>query len=296
MLSNFEEILCFAAVCKTGSITQAANALQCSKANVSRKISMLEKRMGAKLFQRTTRSIYLTEIGSRFQDRAVRIYDEARQLDKGTRDETGNMSGKFKITAPVSLSTFLIAPLVLQLNESFPDIEFELIPTNENVQLIESEVDLAIRTGSVVDDSLVARKLGEFHECFFTSSRNLANYKQLNIEQIARLPMLLPSSGTENDSLNLFHNGKTLSLIPTDKMRISEFEVSLNLLFNSEYIAWLPNYCNGIERSGETITPLLSSATGQPWSVFMVFPFQAPLPLKLRTIIDFIEENLSTYF
>lgn len=296
MISNVEELLCFAAVCKAGSITRAAELLQCSKANVSRKITQLEKRMGVKLFQRTTRAIHLTEAGNRFKHRAIKIYDEIKQLDKSTKEESGNLSGKFKITAPVSLSTFLIAPLILDLKTSFPEIEFELVVTNENLNLIESEVDLAIRTGSVIDESLVAKKLAESHECFFTSSKNLDHYEQVNMAQLAHLPLLLPNSNTEDNSFPVLENGEPTSLFPTHSTRVSEYEVSLNMLFNSEYIAWLPRYCRGIQRNGETISPILTDLTGPPWSIFMIFPFQAPIPHKLKTVMDAIEENISRHF
>lgn len=296
MIANYEQILCFAAVCKTGSITQAAGLLQCSKANVSRKITALEKRLGVKLLQRSTRSIYLTEMGARFKHRAIKIYDETRQLDKYTRDEQGTMAGKFVITAPVSLSTFIIAPILLKLQSAYPDIQFELIPTNENIKLIESEVDLAIRTGSVVDESMVARELGEFHEGFFTSSKNMSNYGKLCLEGVLNSPLLLNVAEGPDDKLNVFDNGKMLSLMPSKLLRIHDFQTSFNLLFDSNYIGWLPSYCDGVTRNGETITRLYPSIKGQPWPVYLVFPFQSPIPLKLRSIVDFIEAKLSPYF
>ncbi len=292
MLTNFEEIVCFAAVCKVGSITQAAALLQCSKANVSRKITALEKRMETKLLQRSTRSVYLTEAGSRFKSQAMRIYDEVRQFDNRTRIEEHKLAGNFRITAPVSLSTFIIAPLLLELQQEFPNIQFELIPTNENMKLIESEVDLAIRTGSVVDDTLVARLLGEFREGFFTSSRNMPEYSELSLDDITEKNLIL----NQDKQLNLFDGSKALSIEFKNYIQVSEFQIATSLLFGNRSIAWLPNYCEDLSKDGETINRLLPNIGGQPWPVYLVFPFQTPLPLKLKSIISHIESRLSGLF
>ena len=292
MLTNFEEIICFAAVCKAGSITQAATLLQCSKGNVSRKITALEKRMGTKLLQRSTRNIYLTEAGSRFKPQAMHIYDEVRQFDNRTRGEEHELAGNFRITAPVALSTFIIAPLLLELHSAFPNIHFELIPTNENVKLIESEVNLAIRTGSVVDDTLVAKKLGEFHEGFFTSSRNMPEFSTFNTDDIAKQDLIL----NQDKELNLFDGSKGRSMIFENAIQVSEFQIAANMLFGSQSVAWIPSYCEGVSKDGETITRLLPTIGGQPWPVYLVFPFQTPVPLKLKSIMGHIESRLSGLF
>ena len=292
MLTNFEEIICFAAVCKTGSITQAAALLQCSKANVSRKVTALEKRMQTKLLRRSTRNTYLTEAGSRFKPQAMHIYDELRQFDGRTRTEEHQLTGSFRITAPVSLSTFIVAPFLFELQDAFPDIHFELIPTNEAVKLIESEVDLAIRTGSVVDDTLVAKKLGEFQEGFFTSSRNMPEYSALRIDDLTRQKLIL----NKDKQLNVFDGEKTLHMEFANSVQVNEFQIAANLLFGSASIAWLPSYCEGVSKDGETLTRLLPTTGGQPWPVYLVFPFQTPIPVKLKSIIGHIESRFSGLF
>ncbi|GAA6154291.1 LysR family transcriptional regulator [Pseudoteredinibacter isoporae] len=293
MLANYEEILCFAAVCKTGSITQAANFLNCSKANVSKKINKLEKRVGEKLLKRSTRSIYLTEVGKQFKEQAVNVLDEITILEKNTREEKGSLSGRFRITAPVSLSSSILSPLILKLNARFPNIQFELIPTNENLGLLESDIDLAIRTGNIVDDSLVAKRIGYFHESFFTSSSNIEKYKDIQVSSLENAPLLLNELGNVGSEIRVFENGHSLALKPKNCIFIHEFQISLNLLFESDYIAWLPNYCHGIKRGSEEITPILPGLHGEPWPVYLAFPFQSPLPLKLRSVIELVEEHFS---
>lgn len=296
MLSNFEEVLCFAAVCKTGSITQAANLLNCSKANVSRKVTAFEKRLGTKLLQRTTRQIFLTEAGSRFKQQAIQLYDDSRQLDNRTRADDQALSGRFRITAPVSLSSLIVAPLLFKLQKQFPLINFEFIPTNENVKLIESEIDLAIRTGSVVDDTLVAKKLGEFHEGFFTSSKNLPEYATLSLKDVTRMPVILNPCNINQNKVNVFDGNKAISIEFPSNLKVSEFQISFNMLFDSKSIVWLPNYCEGASREGDTVTRILPSISGQPWPVYLVFPFQTPIPLKLKSIMEYLEFELKNVF
>ena len=136
MLTELEQTICFAAVCDTGSMTAAAKALNRSKAHVSRQVSALEQDIGLKLLHRTTRKLTLTDAGLSFKEEALQLYRNAQLVKQKSHSLNQQLAGKFVITAPVSISTFVLAPIIPELQQTFPDIEFEILPTNQNLNLI----------------------------------------------------------------------------------------------------------------------------------------------------------------
>lgn len=293
MINNVEEMLCFAAICKTGTFTEASSRLGCSKSHISRKVSDLETRIGVKLFHRTTRRIFLTEAGEKLKVDAIGIYEKAIKLDNQARDIDGKVSGRFVITAPVSISTFLIAPLIPKLHKTFPDIHFDIIPTNENLKVIEEGIDLAIRSGSVVDENLVAKHLANVSNAFFTSSVNTEKYSQLTLSELVKLPLLLNSKPTESGTINVFESGKPVCVSPKNSLVVREFPIIANTLFDSEYIGWLPEYCANYQHGGSKLVRLLNSVSGPEWPVYLAFAFQTPLPVKLNLIVQFFQQELA---
>jgi DNA-binding transcriptional LysR family regulator len=296
MIKDFEEMLCFAAVCKNGTFTEASALLGCSKSHVSKKVADLEKRLQLKLFYRTTRRIFLTEQGEALKADAINLFNEAKRFNHQASKANEQMSGNFVITTPVSLSTFLIAPLIPKLHKAFPDINFEIIPTNENLKIVEDGIDLAIRTSNVVDESLVAKHIADVKDVFITCSSNADKYKTLKLQDIAKVPFLINNVSSDNKTINVFDSGKPISLSPQNSVVVREFPVIANTLFGSDYVAWLPDYCEQYQQGENKLVRLLNSVAGAEWPIFIVFPFQTPLPLKLKSIMAFFQRELSRTF
>lgn len=149
----------FARVARTGNMSAAGREMGLSPAVISKRISLLEERLGARLFQRTTRQLTLTETGEGYFKRVVDILSLVEEAEDFVSRRNTKPRGLLKVTAPTSFTRLHIAPYLSELGNRFPDIELDFHLTDHFVDIIREGFDVAIRIGELQDSSLVARKL-----------------------------------------------------------------------------------------------------------------------------------------
>lgn len=160
-MDRFEAMRVFLRVVDANSLSAAARALPASLTSVSRQIAMLEQQLGTQLLLRTTRSLALTEDGRLFYDRAKAIVGEVRELEQLLASGRSELSGRLHVSAPVLMGRTLLAPLLLHFLARHPAVTGDLLLVDRVVHLMDENVDLAIRIGTLPDSQLIARKLGE---------------------------------------------------------------------------------------------------------------------------------------
>ena len=160
-METIESVRIFVKVVQTGSFTKAGAILRIPKSTISKTVAKLESETGTKLLLRTTRSLTLTAAGKAFYDtclQPIQVLEEARKSLHG-RDSI--LSGTVRITAPEDLGTFIISPTIAELSKQNPNLNFELIYTDEIIDLVRDGFDLAVRIGRPRVSNLKSRKLGE---------------------------------------------------------------------------------------------------------------------------------------
>lgn len=157
-MGDLNEILVFVRVVQAGSIRGAAATLAMPKTTVSRKIAELEERLEARLLQRTTRKLGLTDVGRVYYDHCARIVDQLEDADRAVRRQLATPRGLLRVTAPVNAS--FLGPIVRDYMKRFPEVRLDVSCSARSVDLIEERFDLGIRTGPLADSSLIARSLG----------------------------------------------------------------------------------------------------------------------------------------
>jgi DNA-binding transcriptional LysR family regulator len=148
-------------VVDSGSLSAAARALGKSLAAVSRTVTQLEERLGARLLNRSTRKLTLTEAGAAFYDSAKRILAEIDEAELAIGGRAAAPRGTLTVTAPLLFGRLHVAPVVAECLERYPEVAAQLVLTDRNVNLVEEGIDVAVRIGQLDDSSLVARRLGE---------------------------------------------------------------------------------------------------------------------------------------
>ena len=141
---------------QAGSFTAAAKSLKMPKSSVSRRVSELEERIGARLLHRTTCKLGLTDAGRIYFGRIAPILTEIEQADQAVGELQATPRGLLRVTAPLSFS--VLGPPVASFLAEFPDAQIELICTDRVVNLVEEGFDLAIRAGDLADSTLIARR------------------------------------------------------------------------------------------------------------------------------------------
>lgn len=162
----------FAAVCDTHSFAGAARRLGMSPPVVSRTVVALEKHLGVRLLQRTTRSVRLTDAGTHYLEQVRRVLSDVEAADEIARSEQ-EPRGRLVVTAPLLFGRMHVAALLRRYLAKYPNVAAELQLNDRNVHLIEEGYDLAVRIGSLSDSSLVARQLGTTRRVVVASHKYL---------------------------------------------------------------------------------------------------------------------------
>jgi DNA-binding transcriptional LysR family regulator len=173
-MDQFDAMAAFVAVCETESLTAAARRLGLSPSVMSRLIAALESRLGTRLFNRTTRSLSLTDAGARYLDRARRILADVDEAERMAQSERTEPSGRLSVTAPLIFGRLHVAPLLARVIERHPKVSVELNLADRFINLVEEGHDLAIRIGHLPDSQLIARRFGETRRALVASPAYLA--------------------------------------------------------------------------------------------------------------------------
>ncbi|VVE38002.1 LysR family transcriptional regulator [Pandoraea terrae] len=175
MIDDLNDMLIFAEVVRSGSITRAGERLSLPKATVSRRLSKLEARLGTRLLHKTTRRLELTEVGEAYYERCLPILEEVEE----TRDFASQLSnkprGRLRVTAPGDFAMEWLAVPLATFCAAYPEITVEIDLSSRQVDLIAERVDVAIRAGHLSDSTLVARPLLELSRSLYASPLYLAS-------------------------------------------------------------------------------------------------------------------------
>ncbi|ARM91942.1 LysR family transcriptional regulator protein (plasmid) [Rhizobium sp. CIAT894] len=162
-------IIAFARAASLGSYTAAARSLSISPSAISKSVQRLEERLGVRLFSRTTRSLTLTSEGLALHERALRLLQQAEEIEQAAAATRAEPAGLMKITAPLPVGVHLISPHLPAFRERYPKVSIDLRLGDTFTDLVEEGIDVAIRVGQPVDSRLIARTLAPNRVCAFAS-------------------------------------------------------------------------------------------------------------------------------
>jgi DNA-binding transcriptional LysR family regulator len=173
-MDRIDAMTAFVAVADLRGFAPAARKMGLSASNVTRLIAALEERVGARLLQRTTRSVTLTDVGARYLERARRILADIEEAEGSAQAERTLPSGRLVVSAPVGFGRIHVTPLMSSYLQRYPDVSGELRLTDRVINMVEDGVDAAIRIGHLPDSSLVTRSLGSIRRIVVASPEYLA--------------------------------------------------------------------------------------------------------------------------
>ncbi len=176
MARDLNDTLVFVKVVEHGSFISAARALRLPKTTVSRKVQDLETRLGAQLLHRTTRKLGLTEAGNIYFEHCQRIARELDEAESAVGQLQGGPRGWLRFTAPYSIGIDKIAPLLGEFHARHPEVRIEMVLSNEPLDLIDKEIDVALRIGNLPDSNLIARRLAVFRTQVYASTHYLERH------------------------------------------------------------------------------------------------------------------------
>jgi DNA-binding transcriptional LysR family regulator len=292
-MDRLTEMEAFLRVVEQGGFTEAAKKMGLSKSAISKHVSALEGRLGARLLNRTTRRVNPTEIGLAYYDRAVRVIAQAAEADAMVSSMQSEPRGELRVSAPVSFGIRRLGPLVADFLDAYRDVSVHMVLDDRFVELVAEGFDLAIRIGQLPDSSLKARKLAETRLYLLASREYLDRAgRPSSIEDLSSHMLLHYSYNSTGNFWRLRSpSGEEREVRVGGRLTVNNGDALLAAVRRGHGIAMVP--CFFTEGDGgdglERVLPALQPMTLGIWAVYPPGRFVQP---KLRAFVDFMAEAL----
>ena len=252
---DFDAIPVFVKVVEAGSFSGAARLLDMPKTTVSAKIAALERRLGVKLIQRTTRKLRVTEAGTKYFHHCANAVREMELGEAALQSTQGAPTGVLKVTAPVDIGHLVLPRITRAYLARYPGTTVELLVSNRIVDLIGEGVDLAIRAGNLKDSSLIAKRFFDVGSNLWASPTYLEQFGDLKHPRNLAKATFVGFKGFNTLRLT---NGKSEVEVPmVGRIVADDLEAIKALAILGEGIAWLPDFLAADAVEAGTLIPVL---------------------------------------
>jgi DNA-binding transcriptional LysR family regulator len=295
MSRDLNDTLIFIKVVEHGSFTAAAQVLQLPRTTVSRKVQDLEDRLGARLLNRTTRKLALSEAGTVYYEHARQIADELDAAEEAVQQLEGKPRGWLRVTAPYAFGVAVLGPMLLEFRKRYPAIHLDLVLSNDRLDLVTDEIDVAVRFGNLADSSMVARRLATYPTRVYASSSYIAQHGEpSHPDELSRHRTVVNAHQ---------RRGRRFVWPLKNGADEGEFEVRPVFVANDPWpvLAMLssgeglmlatPAMVMCCEEAMESVLPVLEGWTGPDVDLNAVFLGGRVLSPKVRAFVDFLVER-----
>jgi len=292
-MDAISDIAVFVRVVDSGSFTRAADALEISKAAVSKSISRLEQRLGARLLNRTTRKLTLTEAGDTFYRRGAAALAELNEAQQDISRLSQTPRGLLRVTAPTYFGSVTLAPMLREFQTRYPEVRLDLDLSDRQVDLVQERFDVAVRISTLTDSSLVSRRLAP---CPIRIVASPAYLKRRGTPKV-------PADLREHDCLN-YSLARTPNewRLRTPSGRWTHVEVNGRIRCNNDFVlkqaavdglgvAFFPAFFVDREIADGRLVQVLKDYDGPSFFIQAVYASRHHLPSKVRVFVDFLVDH-----
>lgn len=277
-----------------GSFAAAGKVLGRSASAIGKAVSSLERQLGVRLFQRSTRSLRLTEEGRIFHERCRRVLDDLADAQASLAQAISHPSGRLRVSVPLVGYRFLL-PVIPAFIELFPDVELDIDFNDRIVDMIDSGVDVAIRSGDLADSRLMSRALRPFGMLLCASPAYLEKHgvptcpKDLDNHRAIRFRF--PNSGKLQPWPIDLKDG-SFELRAKTVMISNNMEALRDAVERGLGIGLMPDFLAKVAIEERRLSPLLLEYLEGPAQFHLLWPSNRHLSPKIRAFVDFLSERL----
>ncbi|MET0969827.1 MAG: LysR family transcriptional regulator [Tardiphaga sp.] len=295
-LPDFEALAIFAKVVELRSFAAAAADLALSKATVSKAVSRLEERLGARLFNRTSRRIALTDAGRTLAVRAVQLVADGEAAENEALAQSATPRGLIRLAAPMTYGTKTLAPLLPEFLAAYPEVSIDLSLSDATVDLIGDGFDAAIRIASLPDSSLIARRLCDMRRHVVAAPAYFGKYGRPTHPMHLAGHKCFGYTYLSTPGVWHFTNaaGETASVRPAGQLRVNNGEAILPALLAGLGIGDLPDFIIRDALASGQLEAVLQDWLPPTSGVYLVTPSAGPRPARVEVLLEFLATKLSS--
>ncbi len=297
-MGMLEDVALFVRVVEKGSFSSAGRDLRISAAVVSHRIMSLEKRLGARLFTRTTRSLQLTTSGQLFHERAVELVEAAARAESSIGDEAGMPKGPIKVTAPLGLGRKLLGPAVLRFRSSYAGIDVRVRLSEHLVDLTAEGIDVALRLANFTDSGLILKKVAQIDRvlCAAPAYLEMVGVPR-TIDDLERHSCLLLRFPGSRQFRWPFRDarGKVTQIAVSGRIDADDGDLLTDWALAGQGIVLKPIFEIAEYLATGKLVPLMPDHPPEPLTLGVLYPSRRLIPAKIRIFADFLAEEARAY-
>jgi len=295
-MSRLDEIETFVAIVDAGTLTGAAQRDGLALSAVSRRLKDLEARMGSTLIHRTTRTLALTDEGQDFYRRCKQILSDLEEAETNLKDRRGRITGRIRVAAPLTFSVRHLSPILLDFMTQNPEVHVELDLNDRRVDLIEEGFDLAIRIGRLADSSMIAKRLTRIRHVPAAAPALLDRLgRPERPEDLVHFPALTYRSRSPRTTWDFIRpDSSTGSVEMQSAMTCNNGDILSAAAEKGLGVAFEPTFICAPAIMQGRLEPLFTDHDWSDNGAYVVFPENRALPRRVRALVDFLSDHLSS--
>lgn len=294
-MDRFDAMQAFARVVEVGSFTKAAETLHMSKTTVTQLVQQLEARLRVKLLNRTTRKVNVTADGAVYYERVLRLLADMDDAETSLSDASTRPRGRLRVDVPSPLASMILVPALPAFYRQYPDIQIDMGVSDRIVDMIGENVDCVVRGGEIKDQSLMARRVGDLQLGVFAAPSYLARVgipahpRELEDSPHRIVGFLWARTG-KAVPYALHNHAERIQIKGRYALAVDDGNAYLAAGLAGLGVLWLPKYmANTFEARGELV-PLFENWSLDPMPIYVAFPPNRHISIKLRVFIDWVAE------
>lgn len=294
-ISGLSDVAIFVCVVQSGSFTAAAQRLNLSKSVISRYVTRLEDRLGARLLTRTTRRLNLTEVGRVFYERSRLGLEAIDSAEEEVSVLQGEPRGTLRVNSPMSFGILHIAPATADFMDRYPDVVVDMSFDDRQVDLIEEGFDIAVRIAADLDPGLVARRVGPCRHALVASPEYLDRHGTPRTpKDLARHNVITYRYQQSPWEWEFRAPGAAPVSVPvTGRLQMNNSLAIREAVLGGVGIARTPTFLVGHDLRQGRLRALLPEYQLLELSIYLVYPQRQHLAPKVRAFIDFMVDRFS---
>lgn len=291
-MDRFSELRAFVEVVRTGAFVKAADALDLSKTAVSRQVSDLEKRLGVRLLNRTTRRLSLTDEGQRFHEHACTVLADLESAEADVMTRAREVTGLLRITAPLSFGILHLAPLWPEFRARHPGATLDVTLGDRVVDLVDEGYDLAIRIARLPDSTLVSRRLATTRMVLCAAPAYLRKHgTPRQPRELAEHTTLAYSYWSSGDEWQFAGPEGAASVRVRPWMHTNNGDSCRAAALAGHGIILQPSFLIGEDLRRKALVELMPEFRAVELGVYAVYPTRRYLLPRVRAMVDFLAEG-----
>lgn len=283
----------FTEVVEAGSFTRAAERLHISKGAVSRQVTALEEALGARLLNRTTRTLSLTREGAAVLDHAKRAVDEARFAAAAASELSGKVTGVLKVSAPISFTQYEFGEALPEFMERYPDLTVEIDLADHMIDFVSGGYDVGIRISGMADSSLIARQLAPVRRFICAAPSYIEKFgAPRTLDDLSHHACIINSQLPDRSYWTLRNGQGQVVSVPVSGRFIANTSVAIQpVVLAGLGLQHVPDFIAYRHLKSGALVRVLEEEVDDAVRLHLIYADRRHMPSKVRAFVDFMVEK-----